>query len=78
MFGHIDTWSTETIMLAGTVIQGLTLEEIGTLQLDLTLMESLGQHDGWTETQVHEGCWIIVIILSSFEEMKKLNIGKKY
>lgn len=56
MFGLVENWSTEIILQAGTVIQGLTLNEIKTLHLNLALMESLGQHAGWSEGQV---CYLI-------------------
>jgi len=37
---------------AGYIIQGMTLEEIQVLQLDIGAVEALGQYSGWSEAQV--------------------------
>ena len=47
------TWTTTTVYSAGVIVQGLTVSEIETLNLDLDAISKLGEYDGWTDAQVN-------------------------
>ncbi|VDH97231.1 Hypothetical predicted protein, partial [Mytilus galloprovincialis] len=54
VFGQPGTWTSDTLSSAGAIIQGMTIDEIKSLQLDADAMEVLGEQDGWTEAQKKE------------------------
>ncbi|XP_045210879.2 uncharacterized protein LOC123562303 [Mercenaria mercenaria] len=55
-FSTATGWSADQVTDAGIITQGLTYSEIESLT-DLTLdaMSSIGQHEGWSETQLGSG-----------------------
>ncbi|KAL4240799.1 hypothetical protein ACF0H5_001587 [Mactra antiquata] len=55
-FGDASTWSANDVYEAGIIVQALTSSEIATFNdLDLDAMTSIGQHEGWGETQLSSG-----------------------
>ncbi|XP_063402694.1 uncharacterized protein LOC134686822 [Mytilus trossulus] len=51
IYGTPGNWTSETIGTAGSMIQGLSVSDINTLNMDINSVSSLGQLEGWTDEQ---------------------------
>lgn len=61
-WGPVSTWSSDTLLMAGTVLQGLTTVELSGLNVTLQHVEQWGQFRGWSEEQLRA---VFTISLSS-------------